>query len=307
MALGLIPLSGAPISDLGSATASPPPSLSGSLTEAGSAADVWAATLIRSGSLVEAGSAGDVWDASVLVTYLDADAATLETLITNPPPAHAGAAILENLLISTGTLATGAVIWESLLQDSSPAHTDAMTVESFLAGIGVLQVGAVTVESLIRPLVVADLIEAADATDSLGFPKPKAVSLLEQARAVDFWTATFTLPDKSKPYPPVPTNMGSATAAWYPWNQLMARSINNQLMGKLNVTTKVTLDAHSTTTTLTDNRIGANSYIHLMPLTSDAAAENPAPWISDQQVGSATITHSNSSNTMRSYRVLILS
>jgi hypothetical protein len=92
---------------------------------------------------------------------------------------------------------------------------------------------------------------------------------------------------------------------WYPWLQLVSRCLNGVLAGGTNTTLATfTLAANATTTVLIDSRIGATSHIQLQPTTAEAAAE--AWWITDQKVGSATIHHSGSANTTRTYRVLIV-
>ena len=67
--------------------------------------------------------------------------------------------------------------------------------------------------------------------------------------------------------------------------------IQNLMEGKANNRGEITLLAGSTTTTLTDDRIGPESQIDLMPLDANAAAENW--WISGRGNGTATINHAN--------------
>lgn len=71
--------------------------------------------------------------------------------------------------------------------------------------------------------------------------------------------------------------------------------IRNLMDGKANNRGTVTLTVSSATTTLTDDRIGPESQIDLMPLDANAASENW--WISGRTEGSATINHANNAST----------
>jgi hypothetical protein len=104
-----------------------------------------------------------------------------------------------------------------------------------------------------------------------------------------------------QPYPPVPTNMDNALA----WNTQIARTLNLVLSGKMNNTLATfTLTPNSTTTTLYMTQIGANSVIQLTPLTPAATEEQ---WhVSERKQGQATIVHSNSPATDRTYRVIVV-
>jgi hypothetical protein len=74
----------------------------------------------------------------------------------------------------------------------------------------------------------------------------------------------------------------------------MARTINNNLLGKINVTLDKTLPTSSTQTTLTDPRIGITTAILFMPMTSDAAQLlDKGIWVDTIQSGSAVIHYSN--------------
>lgn len=72
--------------------------------------------------------------------------------------------------------------------------------------------------------------------------------------------------------------------------------------GKLDCCLSITLRANETTTTITDKRIGADSVILLMPTTTTATGVTkivPA-------AGSAVITHSNTADTDKIFRIAIL-
>ena len=83
----------------------------------------------------------------------------------------------------------------------------------------------------------------------------------------------------------------------------VAEVANGARGGKINSVEEVTLTNSSTTTTLTDARIGVNSCIIMTPLTADAKTEGHPHYTTDN--GSATITHS-SDTTTRTYRYAVL-
>ena len=92
------------------------------------------------------------------------------------------------------------------------------------------------------------------------------------------------------------------------WLRRIASVVNGLLQGKsLNVGT-VTLTDNAGTTTLTDARIGANTFIGFMPTTANASAEIGAGtlYVSARADGSATLTHANNSQTDRSFVYLIV-
>ena len=76
--------------------------------------------------------------------------------------------------------------------------------------------------------------------------------------------------------------------------------------GKLNAVTSVTLVDSSTTTTLTDSRIGGGSYIGWSPTTATAAAAMTAVYVSAKATGSATLTHDNTADLDRTFDVVII-
>lgn len=65
------------------------------------------------------------------------------------------------------------------------------------------------------------------------------------------------------------------------------------MQGKTNNTGTVTLTASSTTTTLTDPRIGAESVILFMPTTANAAGALAGLYVSARGTGTATLTHAS--------------
>jgi len=82
---------------------------------------------------------------------------------------------------------------------------------------------------------------------------------------------------------------------------------NNILNGKTNNTGTVTLNVSSaTTTTISDERIGFNSVILLMPTTANAASSLTNVYVSARAQGTATLTHSANTNTDKTYSYIIV-
>lgn len=105
-----------------------------------------------------------------------------------------------------------------------------------------------------------------------------------------------------KGYPIVPEVMPNEVEH----RRALARAANGATSGRLNAVTQVTLAASSTTTTLTDARIGANTFIGFSPLTSDAAAALSGLYVSSQQKGQATLTHASAASVDRTFSVLLI-
>tara|TARA_A100000171_G_C2127467_1_gene144467 strand:- start:755 stop:1066 length:312 start_codon:yes stop_codon:yes gene_type:complete len=82
-----------------------------------------------------------------------------------------------------------------------------------------------------------------------------------------------------------------------------ANVVNGILDGKINSTGSITLTNSSTTTTLSDDRIGGDSVILFMPTTSDASSVNIH--VTGRQKGQATLNHA-SATTTRSFDYVIL-
>lgn len=93
------------------------------------------------------------------------------------------------------------------------------------------------------------------------------------------------------------------------WLRNAALTINDMAHGHSNNSGTITLAASVASTTLTDDRIGFNSAIVLIPTTSNAAAEikNGTMFISEtgRVNGSVVITHANNVQTDRTFRFLI--
>lgn len=85
--------------------------------------------------------------------------------------------------------------------------------------------------------------------------------------------------------------------------RVVSTVVNNILDGKVNSTGSITLTNSSTTTTLSDDRIGGDSVILFMPTTSDASSVNIH--VTGRQKGQATLNHA-SATTTRSFDYVIL-
>jgi hypothetical protein len=88
----------------------------------------------------------------------------------------------------------------------------------------------------------------------------------------------------------------------------IARKANSLNQGKFNATLDVTLSS-AASTTVTDSRIGATSVFAWMPQTANASTANSSGIYcqsSTMAEGSAVLTHGVSSQTDRSFRLLII-
>ena len=90
------------------------------------------------------------------------------------------------------------------------------------------------------------------------------------------------------------------------WLRLVAEAVNRLYDGKINALGDVTLTANQATTTLTDLRIGPQSFIGFMPTTANAAAELTALYVSSRGKQTATLTHNNAASADRTYRYVVL-
>ena len=84
--------------------------------------------------------------------------------------------------------------------------------------------------------------------------------------------------------------------------RVISTVVNNILDGKVNSTGSITLTNSSTTTTLSDDRIGEDSVILFMPTTADASSVNIH--VTGRQKGQATLNHA-SATTTRSFDYVI--
>jgi hypothetical protein len=86
----------------------------------------------------------------------------------------------------------------------------------------------------------------------------------------------------------------------------VAEIVNGIMDGKTNNTGTITLNSGSTSTTLTDARIGAESVIIMTPMTSNAAKEFSTCYVSARTNGSATLTHQNTGHSDLDYTYIVV-
>lgn len=86
----------------------------------------------------------------------------------------------------------------------------------------------------------------------------------------------------------------------------LREAVARVMLGKLNATGAVTLTASSTTTTLTDPRIGAESVILFMPTTANAKTAAANLYVSARASGSATLTHASSANVDQTFGYCVI-
>lgn len=94
----------------------------------------------------------------------------------------------------------------------------------------------------------------------------------------------------------LPTNGGNP--------RQVAQVVNLVVDGKQNNLGSVTLTASSTTTAVTDYKVGADSCILLMPTTANAAAE--AVHVSARSKNSFTLTHASAGTTDRTFAYAVI-
>jgi hypothetical protein len=86
----------------------------------------------------------------------------------------------------------------------------------------------------------------------------------------------------------------------------LARAINRINGGKFNATGSITLQPSQTTTTLTDSRVSATSFIDFMPKSAHAAAAKPSIFVTNLINGAATVNHASSANTDQTFTYLVI-
>ncbi len=110
-------------------------------------------------------------------------------------------------------------------------------------------------------------------------------------------------------YPGAPSDAAGETPSLLRFAiRALASVINRINTGKINCTGTVTLTANAASTTVTDSRATAFSFIGLLPTTANAAAEYGAgTWrVATRQNGSFVITHANNAQTDRDFIYVIL-
>jgi len=88
--------------------------------------------------------------------------------------------------------------------------------------------------------------------------------------------------------------------------RFVATVLNLAMQGKLNATATLTLAANATATDFADRRIGADSFLALMPLTAAAAAALATTSVAIRVPGLATLHHADLPGTDRQFGVLII-
>lgn len=84
------------------------------------------------------------------------------------------------------------------------------------------------------------------------------------------------------------------------WIRKVAEACEACLEGKVRSIAQVTLTANAATTTITDRRIGVESFMHFMPLTEVGY------YVSSQTEGSLVLSHATDARTDRTFRYVIL-
>jgi hypothetical protein len=106
-----------------------------------------------------------------------------------------------------------------------------------------------------------------------------------------------------KGYPLVPETMPNEVEH----RRQLAQGVNGARQGKMNAVTQVTLTPSSTTTTLTDSRIGATTGIFFSPLTLNAVtAQASGLRVTSKKNGQATLTHASAAAVDQTFDVLLI-
>lgn len=89
------------------------------------------------------------------------------------------------------------------------------------------------------------------------------------------------------------------------WIQRIAEVVAKIMDGKINATGTLTLAINTTTTTITDARIGPESKILISPTTANAAGAIATTYftVGDQ---TATVTHANNSQADRTFGYVVI-
>src|SRR3990167_7146991 len=89
------------------------------------------------------------------------------------------------------------------------------------------------------------------------------------------------------------------------WVRQIVEAVTLIFDGATNAKGSVTLTANTTTTTLTDQKIGAFTTVFLSPRTSNAAAALGTTYQSSETQGSAVLTHANNAQTDRTFDYIL--
>lgn len=90
------------------------------------------------------------------------------------------------------------------------------------------------------------------------------------------------------------------------WAQRLVDALNT-LIGKANSAADLTLTANATTTTMTDARLSPFSVLTFMPTTATAATALGGLYVAAATMnnGSCVVTHANTADTDKTFRVAI--
>lgn len=104
------------------------------------------------------------------------------------------------------------------------------------------------------------------------------------------------------PYRPVPITPGSL------WEKAADRTIKSLLAGKLNAIGEITLTPSASSTTLTDVRLTAFSFLWFMPQSQNAANALTTIYVprTTQKNGEAVINHASDAATDKTFTYLII-
>jgi len=92
------------------------------------------------------------------------------------------------------------------------------------------------------------------------------------------------------------------------WKRKMNLWMAEAAQGHINNAGNVSLISGTVSTVVSDNRVGAFSFVGLMPRTANAASEigNGTLYIASQSKGAFTITHANAATGDRTFKYCIL-
>lgn len=86
----------------------------------------------------------------------------------------------------------------------------------------------------------------------------------------------------------------------------LSRGVKAALQGKSNNTGSLTLTASSTTTSVSDSRLGVASVLLLSPATANAAGALGGLYVSAQGKGTATLTHASTAAVDKTFSFAII-
>lgn len=85
----------------------------------------------------------------------------------------------------------------------------------------------------------------------------------------------------------------------------LTEAANELGAGRSNAYGEFTLAVSTTTTSVTDTKVGIDSVITLMPTTANAAAAMATTYVSNRKIGSFTLTHASNGQTDRTFAYAI--